>query len=87
MIRFRRDGQAVRCDVEIDVPQFQNRTLYFRWETGHDIFAGLLSEELQNQMQAKLTKIRQEGYEQGWKDAKAKTVKRAFFGFGWRTNG
>lgn len=87
MIYFTRAGTTVKCIAHVDVPNYEKTSLYFYWETGSNISAGLLSAEMEKQLSAKLETIRRESYEAGWRDAKAKKEKRKYFNLGWFTRG
>lgn len=83
MIRFSRDGTVVRATVSCPIPNYESRDFWFQWIPGDEAYAGLLSAALQTRMVDQLERIRREAYEQGWKDAKAKTVRRKHFRMGW----
>lgn len=83
MIRFTREGTAVRVTISLAVPNYESRDFWFDRETNAGAYAGLLSAEFQKQMHDSLEKIRRESYREGWKDAKAKKSKRTYFRLGW----
>lgn len=84
MIKFTRNGTRVLASVDVYVPNYETRVLYFEFETNSSMLSGFLSAEIQIQMRDALEKIRREEYERGWKDAKTKNRKEKFFRFGWR---
>lgn len=53
--------------------------MYFYWEAGSDLAADSLSIEIQSQYEKSVNKELEAAYEQGWKDAKAKTAKHKWF--------
>jgi len=83
MIYLSRNGTLVRCTVHLRVPNYELRLFHFEWETNNRAFAGLLSAEMDKQLQTELERIRREAYERGWKDAKAKKPKETYFDMGW----
>jgi len=85
MIRFYRKDNSVKCEVDLDVPQYESRTFYFYQDCGSPVFAGLLAMAFGTAMQDALEKIRRQAYEEGMRDAKAKTRKRKFFRLSWHT--
>lgn len=85
MIRFYREDNSVKCEVDLDVPQYERRTFYFYWGCNSPVFAGLLAAAFTTAMQDALEKIRRQAYEEGARDAKAKTRKRKFFRLGCHT--
>lgn len=86
MIRFHRHEGRVKCEIELDVPRYERRTFIFYWDCEGPVFAGLLAGAFENALQDKLEKIRRQAYEDGVRDARAKTKKRKFFRLGWHTN-
>lgn len=79
MIDYSRHGKQVRASIEIDVPGYEERILYFYWNCDNEIFAGLLASELQRQQDNNIIHDKREAYLQGYKDGRAKRAKQTFF--------
>lgn len=82
MLRFKRNENKVLVEVEHGV--FFNGA-YFSLELhqSQDYQAELLRKAFQENLNRHLEKIKQKYYNEGWKDAKAKTAKRSSFWGGW----
>lgn len=78
MIEFKVDETAVVLDVHACYP-LSTTFWSLRLECASKSYAFLLRENLYRNMTNKLEAIRKEAYNQGWKDAKAKTRKRDWF--------
>ena len=83
MIAFERSGKDVRATVEIKVPDYEPREFYFDWRCEDAAYAGLLTAEMRNQINAALAAIRREEYNNGWRDAKAKQGRQSIFIGSW----
>lgn len=82
MIKFKQDGKKVKVYIEHGV--FGNSESFFlEIQQEFDYQASLLRDQLQKNMDRHISKIKQEYYNRGWKDAKAKTKKRTEFYSGW----
>lgn len=79
MISIKRDRKEVRLDIEIDVPHYDNRILYFRWDAGNEMFAGLLAAEMDTQIRDRIQEIRRLEYERGFKEGRGKQKKKSWF--------
>jgi hypothetical protein len=81
MIKFHQHGTQVK--VEID-PGINGSTMLLYWQADKEMLAYLLRDKLQTELGDKLRAIREEAYEKGWKDAKAKRAKSTWFARWWK---
>lgn len=82
MIRFYREENKVNIHVEHGI--FGNDVGFeLKIEQAYAYQAELLTRALQENLNRHLTKIKEDAYNAGWKDAKAKTRKRTSFWGGW----
>lgn len=77
MIRFSKDGTKVK--VRVDHGLSEDTHLVLNWECGSTLYSELLSSHLQKQLEKIVQQVRQEEYNRGWKDAKAKKAKCDYF--------
>lgn len=82
MIQFTIDGKDLLVRIESELPPKENVYL-LRWNTADACYANLLGDHLRSKLNNKLRAIREEAYEQGWKDAKAKRKKKDWFSGWW----
>ena len=78
MININKHGTTVKVSIETGLIASSSDVLLY-WECGNDVFAELLTNQLRKKLADRIQAIRQEEYEQGWKDAKAKKRKRTWF--------
>ena len=69
--------------MEVESKYPLNQSYLFYWECGRDDFALLLRDNLHSKINGTLMEIRRKAYEEGWKDAKAKTKKETWFSGCW----
>lgn len=83
MISFTRNDNQVIVKVEHGI--FPANNSYFSLEItqAFEYQAELLRRQLHNHLSSKLEAIRQEAYNQGWKDAKSKKVPKRTWFSGW----
>lgn len=81
MIDVVREGTKVK--VAIDPSMFDGKSMCLYWDCTYDWYASLLVQKINATMSARLRSIREEAYEAGWKDAKAKKSKADWQGSGW----
>lgn len=82
MFNLRRDEDVVAIDVQTGHDANSGVfTLSFR--AGTQWAAQLLMTHMRDRMWSKLTDIRQEAYNRGWKDAKAHRTKESWFSGRW----
>jgi hypothetical protein len=79
MIKFKVNEGHLRVEIETNI---DNKYIFLDWKTGDGLYSELLRRQLNNNMNKNLERIREEAYEQGWKDAKAKVKKKDWF-YGW----
>jgi len=82
MIYITNDGVDVIVKVESDIPHAEGGKSYFtfRFATSQHYTAWLLATHLRERFEGLVKAIRQEEYEHGWRDAKAKKgSKRTWF--------
>ena len=78
MINFKRNGLKVIAEIECNVG-VDKRFFQFTLDTNDEIYAVLLQENFQAFLRSSAERIRREAYEKGFKDAKAKRAKDAWF--------
>lgn len=86
-IYFKREGNKVMASIVIDVPNWDARVFSFAFDCGGEAYAGLLTAEMQRQIQVEIENIRRDEYESGWHDKAAhKGARRSWFAttFQWR---
>mgnify|MGYP001569010560 CR=1 FL=1 len=76
------EGSKVVIVVEFYNGMAGDYTWKFTNDCGNERYAGLAASALQSQLQDKMRTIRQEAYEDGYKDAKAKRKRKNLFS-GW----
>lgn len=74
MIDFKQIGADVKITIDSGVGNF-----VFTHNCVHGYLSGLMRDQYERYMQSQLEKIRREAYNQGWKDAKAKSKKATWF--------
>lgn len=83
MIQFNRKDSRVQVKVSIDIPRSGNWT-YTLDRTESDVpSAQLIVNRMDDVLSNKLKQIREDAYNAGWKDAKAKTKKQDWFAGYW----
>lgn len=82
MINFSRKGTEVTAQIEANVG-VAARLFNFKVNLSDEVYAYMLRENFQMKMREALQEIRRVVYDQGWKDAKAKTAKATWFSGGW----
>lgn len=80
MIKFTREETKVKVSIESGVI---NYTYHLLWNCTDDVYAELLQRQFQNKMEEKLTAIRKEAYEDGYKDGRGKKAKKSWFKCWW----
>lgn len=75
MINFSNQGKHVLLSCRLTIAY----TVNFLMERACEMDAVLLQKQLQSDLEKRIEKIRKESYEAGFKDAKAKRVKRSWF--------
>jgi hypothetical protein len=80
VLTVRRDNNKAIILVETDLPfkcdGSSTTSLPFEWRMTRPYSAELLARYLEKRIYDAIVKARQESYEQGWKDAKAKNPKK-----------
>jgi len=82
MIRFEVSGSNVRITMTGPYP-VQDTTFHFEGSTPAPWVAKMLWRLLDTAIRERLHKIREVAYNNGWKDAKAKSAKQNYFDYGW----
>lgn len=80
MIRITRQNSSVVLKLGSIIQGAGEWTYTFSWNASGDDYAQLLVNQFNESLENRLKKIREDSYEQGWKDAKAKTRKQTWFG-------
>lgn len=83
MISFKRMDCSAVASIDILVPYYNERSFPMSFDCGNEAYAGLLVRAMVNRMEAKLKAIRDEAYEQGWKDAKSNKARSTWFSGLW----
>ena len=79
MIKYSRKDKTVKIAIDIRVPNYEFREIWAYWDCNSEIFAGLLSHELQKQQDDAIVKAKEEAYLEGYRDGRGKKKKRAWF--------
>ena len=79
MIEFKRDGTRAIATIEVAVPFYDARVFYMSFECSSEAYAGLLTNLLKETVGEAVRLAREEAYEKGYKDAKAKRGKNKWF--------
>jgi len=82
MIKFSRDNSKVKVDLEHGI-FFGDGYFSLEINQSMDYQAELLRKALQDNLNRHLERIKEKYYNEGWKDAKAKSGKRKSFWGGW----
>lgn len=80
MLCFKRVDSKVRVEVETGL---LNRYYCHEIDFNSELIAELVRQQYQKHMEATLKFIREEAYNDGWRDAKAKKAKRSIFKCWW----
>jgi hypothetical protein len=80
MISFNRFGSRVKITIESGV---LGNSFLFEHNCGEEHFASLMSTAYNEHMNRKIRAIREQEYNKGWKDAKAKAKKQTWFSGWW----
>jgi len=81
MIEFIKDGEEVL--VKVNTSSSINWHIKAKFNCNSELYAALLRQELHSHLNNTLERIRKQAYEQGWKDAKARTKKETWFSGWW----
>lgn len=77
MIKIWKNGTQIK--LEVDPGMSDKKVMYFYWECGTEWYSELLRKQLDERLWASLKKIREDAYNDGWKDAKAKKMRQTWF--------
>lgn len=77
MIKVWKSGTQIK--LEVDPGMSDKSVMYFYWNCGTEWYTELLRKQLDERLRASLQKIREDAYNDGWKDAKAKKMRRTWF--------
>jgi hypothetical protein len=83
MLSFDRIGPDVIVNIEHGI-FYNGNHFVLKISSTHDYQAELLKRQFQKKLSDELEAIRREAYNQGWKDAKAKTKKQTWFTGWWK---
>jgi hypothetical protein len=85
MIEIVREGTKLVVKITVWIPTLGERVYPCTWECGTEEYAGFLADAISLRMGNKLQAIRQEAYNKGWKEAKAKKGGRySWFSRAWK---
>jgi len=81
MLRVKRDGTAVVIEVDTDLPHDDTADTESVWRFGaseeHCAAAELVTRYMHRRIHDAIRAVRQDAYEQGWRDAKSKRRRKA----------
>jgi len=78
MIKIDRHEKQVRIRIEHGA-YYNDAELWFYWNCNSELYAQLLTQQLNRHLDDRVQAIRKEEYEKGWKDAKAHRTKETWF--------
>lgn len=78
MIEIKRDGTKVKVVIDSRMP-LDASCFAFTFDAGSEFAACLLAEKLQFNMESQIKQIRQDAYENGWKDKLRHRSKQTWF--------
>jgi hypothetical protein len=79
MISFTRDETRVRAEINTGTSVAASQ-LWLYWECGKELFADLLTAQLQKKLYEAIKAARRDAYNEGWRDkASRKTAKETWF--------
>lgn len=79
MIEFSREKGVIHIKVTGQHP-VANLTWYFKYDSGGEAYAALLTENFKQHLWDVIKEIRRDSYERGWKDAKShRAAKQDYF--------
>jgi hypothetical protein len=81
MIKFQVHGTQIKVEIN---PGINGSAMLLYWETNSSMLVHLLRDKLHDELNKKLTEMRREAYESGWRDAKAKSAKKTWFSGWWK---
>lgn len=76
MINIKRDEKKVKIEVETGI---DGHEVWLYWNCSNELFARLLTRQLQKKFTDTVQAIRQEEYNRGYKDGRAKRGKNTWF--------
>ena len=79
MIKIIKKDSKVSLEFVVNIPEMGNRYYTFEWNCNSPEYAGLLAKAMRNGLWSKIGQVRQEAYENGWKDAKGKRAPKATY--------
>ena len=79
MIYFKRNGQNVEAELHFNTPTLGSRYCTVSINAGNPTNADFLTQAYKDRLFETLKGLREEAYNQGWKDAKAKRTKSKWF--------
>ena len=79
MIKFKRDGTLATVTIEAAIPYYDRRVFPMTFDCSTEVYAGLLTNLLEETVEASVRLAREEAYAKGYKDAKAKRRKETWF--------
>ena len=83
MLSFKREGTNVIVRIDFTTPDAGEFHIPLDWRHSGTDLASLRVDSLERQLRTKLSIIREEAYNKGWRDAKAKTTKETWFSGWW----
>jgi len=69
----------VTCEITIEVPGLGKRIYRAALDVDYTDFAAFVVRAMQEQLGNKIKEIREDAYNEGWRDAKAKRAKKKWF--------
>lgn len=80
MITFDRKEKQVVLEVSCFIPFWNDRVFSFYWNCEDEVYAGLLAYRFSREFERAVRTAREEAYNDGWKDAKAKRIRKTWWG-------
>ncbi len=75
MLKAKRDGTIIRIEIDT-MTGFPIHIWKFEWESHYEASAQVMADHLNNVFRETIEKIREEAYNQGWKDKAGKKVRK-----------
>lgn len=83
MLSFKRQNSDVIIRLDYTTPCAGSYYTTFNWGHNDASTASLRADSLNRQLSARLKSIREEAYDQGWRDAKTKKARKTWFSGTW----
>lgn len=78
MIEITKDDKKVKLSIETGMYN-SHSAVWLYWDCQNELFADLLAKQLRDKLRARMESIRQQAYNEGWKDKSSKRKKKDYF--------